>query len=187
MSVFTPIEGPYSNHIGGGMTHPVTGAVYFLVTWRLPNVSSAPYVIQLWEDTAPYGDPKMIRHWDGAPWGYGTATWLPDGSLYVIAPGNVDNTGKVKPAIHIEPGVFPTIPLGGAHGAPPTPIGPALTDFLSPTSATSMLYDKSYLPTDLDTPSELAVRITKQLFALREQGAAIREIVEALRKQGVLG
>lgn len=75
----------------------------------------------------------------------------------------------------------------GATARSPIPLGPALTDFLSPTSATASLYDKSYLPTDLDTPNKLALRITKQLFALNEQGAAIREIVEALRKQGVLG
>lgn len=78
-------------------------------------------------------------------------------------------------------------PYTGTTAHAPLPLGPHLTDFLSPTSATEDLYDKSYLPTDLDTPNKLALRITKQLFALNEQGAALRELVEALRKQGILG
>lgn len=128
MSVFTPIEGPYSNHIGGGMTHPVTGAVYFLVTFRAN--SAGPYRLQVWEDTAPHGDPKLIREWASGtpdsgpgPWGYGTCTWMSDGSLYVIAPGGVNDTNAVQPSIHIERNLFPPIPLGGVPG-PIGPVGP---------------------------------------------------------------
>ena len=128
MSVFTPIEGAYSNHVGGGMTHPVTGAVYFLVTFRAN--SAGPYRLQVWEDQAPYGDPKLIRDWatgtadaGPGPWGYGTCTWMPDGSLYIIAPGGVDSGSIVQPAIHIERNLFPPIPLGGIAG-PAGPQGP---------------------------------------------------------------
>jgi len=128
MSAFTPIEGAYSNHIGGGFTHPITGTVYFLVTWR--QNSQGPYRLQVWEDAPPYGDPKMIREWitgtDAAgpgPWGYGTCTWMPDGSLYVAAPGGVDGS-SVKPAIHVELNVFPPIPPGGMQGPKGDP-GPA--------------------------------------------------------------
>lgn len=114
MSTFTPIAGAYSNHIGGGWTHPVTGAVYFLVTFRAN--SAGPYRLQVWEDKAPYGKPKMIREWvtgtDEAgpgPWGYATCTWLPNGSLYVIAPGGVVSGSAVQPSWHIEPNLFPPI------------------------------------------------------------------------------
>ncbi len=114
-SVFMPIEGPYSNHIGGGMTHPITGAVYFLVTYR--KNSAGPYILQVWEDPIPHGDPHLIREWitgteaaGPGPWGYGSCTWMPDGSLYVAAPGGVDGN-QVKPSIHIERNVFSPIPM----------------------------------------------------------------------------
>lgn len=109
MTGFKEIEGPYSNHVGGAFTHLITGAVYFLVTWR--ENSQGTYWLQVWEDLPPYGDPQLVRKWSADPWGYGTHTWLPDGSLYVIAPGSIDDTGKVKPAVHIETGLFPPIPL----------------------------------------------------------------------------
>lgn len=121
MSVFTPIEGPYSNHVGGGMTHPVTGAVYFLVTFRLN--SQGPYRLQVWEDKPPHGDPQLIREWatgtadaGPGPWAYGTCTWMSDGSLYIIVPGGVENSSAVQPSIHIERNLFPPIPLGAGQG-----------------------------------------------------------------------
>lgn len=127
MSVFIPIASSYSNHIGGGFTHPITGSVYFLVTFRAN--SQGPYRLQVWEDAPPYGDPKLIREWvtgteaaGPGPWGYGTCTWTPDGSLYVAAPGGVDGS-SVKPAIHVEPNLFPPIAFG-AKGDPGPP-GPA--------------------------------------------------------------
>lgn len=111
MSIFKIISGPYSEHIGGAFTHPITGAIYFLVTYRAN--SQGPYRLQVWEDTLPYGDPKPIRDWatgttesGPGPWGHGTCTWGVDGSLYVAAPGGVDSSA-VTPAIHVEPNVFP--------------------------------------------------------------------------------
>lgn len=125
MSIFTPIEGAYSNHIGGGMTHPVTGAVYFVVTFRAN--SAGAYKLQVWEDAIPYGDPKLIREWatgtpesGPGPWAYGTCTWMPNGSLYIIAPGGINSGSTVQPAFRIEPNLFPPIPLGGIVG----PAGP---------------------------------------------------------------
>lgn len=121
MSIFTPIEGAYSNHIGGGMTHPVTGAVYFVVTFRAN--SAGAYKLQVWEDQIPYGDPKLIREWatgtvesGPGPWAYGTCTWLPNGSLYIIAPGGINSGSTVQPAFRIEPNLFPPVPLGGIAG-----------------------------------------------------------------------
>lgn len=111
---FTPIAGPYSEHIGGAWTHPKTGAVYFLTTWR--ENSRGTYWLQCWEDVPPYGDPHVVWQVSADPWGHGTQTWLPDGSLYVAAPGNVDGSGKVKPSVHIERNVFPPIPLGVPPG-----------------------------------------------------------------------
>lgn len=115
MSVFTPFEGAYSNHIGGAFTHPVTGAVYFVVTFR--KNSQGPYILQVWEDPIPYGNPTMIRSWTTGtedagpgPWGYGTCTWTPDGSLYVAIPGGVVSSA-VQPSMHVEHGLFPPIPL----------------------------------------------------------------------------
>lgn len=131
MPIFTPIEGAYSNHIGGGMTHPVTGAVYFLVTFRAN--SAGAYHLQVWEDAPPHGDPKLIRDWatgtpesGPGPWAYGTCTWLPNGSLYIIAPGGINSGSVVQPAFRIEPNLFPPIPLGGIAGAqgPKGDIGP---------------------------------------------------------------
>lgn len=111
MSIFKAIEGPYSEHIGGAFTHPITGAIFFLVTYRAN--SQGPYRLQVWEDTLPYGDPKIIRDWatgttesGPGPWGHGTCTWGFDGSLYVAVPGGVDSSA-VTPAIHVEPGLFP--------------------------------------------------------------------------------
>ena len=128
MSAFTPILGPYCNHVGGGFTHPVTGAVYFIDTDR-PN-SQGPYYLRIWQDDQPYGNPIIIRQWitgsDAAgpgPWGYATCTWCPNGSVYVIAPGGVE-TANVVPAIHIEPSVFPPIPLGAGGVGPQGPPGP---------------------------------------------------------------
>lgn len=130
MSVFKQIEGHYSNHVGGAWTHPLTGAVYFLVTYR--QNSQGAYWLQVWEDKLPYGDPVVIRQWQTGtpeagpgPWGYGTCTWAPDGSLYIIAPGGVNDTSIVGAAIHIEPNLFPPIPLGaGAVAGPAGPQGP---------------------------------------------------------------
>jgi hypothetical protein len=128
MSVFTPIEGPYSNHIGGAFTHPITGAVYFLITWR--QNSQGAYWLQVMEDKPPYGKPTAIRQWQTGttdagpgPWGYGTCTWLPNGSLYIIAPGGVNDINVSQPSWHIEPNLFPPIPMGGAVG-PAGPQGP---------------------------------------------------------------
>jgi hypothetical protein len=61
MSVFTPIEGPYSNHIGGGFTHPVTGVAYFLTTWR--QNGTGPYWLQVMECKPPYTSAAPIRQW----------------------------------------------------------------------------------------------------------------------------
>lgn len=128
MSVFTPFEGPYSNHVGGAFTHPITGVIYFVVTQK-PTGSGTPYMLQVFHDPAPYGDPKLLRQWASGtpdagpgPWGYGTCTWMPDGSLYIVAPGGVV-TSDVQPSIHIERNLFPPIPLGGVQG-PAGPAGP---------------------------------------------------------------
>lgn len=109
MTTFQPFEGPYSNHIGGAFTHLETGVVYVLVTWR-DTKPNAPYMLQVWELPPPYTTLRKAVDWPEDPWGYGTQTWLPDGSLCVFAPGNVDG-GGVKPSFHIEPGVFPPIAL----------------------------------------------------------------------------
>jgi hypothetical protein len=127
MPVFTPIEGPYSNHIGGAWTHPITGVVYFLVTYR-PN-SAGAYWLQVMECKPPYSTATPIRQWQTGtpesgpgPWGYGTCTWLPNGALLIAAPGGVNEQNIVQPAIHVEPNLFPPIPLGGA--GQPGPQGP---------------------------------------------------------------
>lgn len=129
MSAFKQIQGPYSNHAGGAWTHPITGAVYFLGTYR--QNSQGSYWLQVWEDTPPYGDPVIIRQWQTGtpaagpgPWGYGSCTWAPDGSLYIIAPGGVDDSAIVGLAIHIEPNLFPPIPLGAGQPGPQGPQGP---------------------------------------------------------------
>ena len=130
MSQFKAIAGPYSNHQGGAVTHPVTGAVYWLDTFR-PN-SQGAYYLRIWEDAPPYGDPKIVRQWatgtpeaGPGPWGYGTMTLLPDGSMYIIAPGGVDTANVVVPAIRVEPNVAPPYTPGGQGPAGPAgPQGP---------------------------------------------------------------
>lgn len=127
MSLFTPFEGAYSNHIGGAWTHPVTGVAYFLVTWR--QNGTGPYWLQVMECKPPYTTAAPIRQWQTGtpeagpgPWAYGTCTWLPNGSLLIAVPGGVVDS-NVTPAIHVEPNLFPPIPLGAGQPGPQGPQG----------------------------------------------------------------
>jgi hypothetical protein len=121
MTVFQAVQGPYSEHIGGAWTHPHTAAVYWLTTWR--ENSKGPYRLQVWTSAPPYTTRQMLREWvtgseaaGPGPWGHGSCTWLPNGSLFVVCPGGVESSA-VTPAVHIEPNLFPPIDTaaGGAY------------------------------------------------------------------------
>ena len=61
MSTFTPFEGKYTNHIGN-CRHPVTGAIYKLVTFH-PG-GAGVFNLQIWEHKSPYtSPPTLIRQW----------------------------------------------------------------------------------------------------------------------------
>jgi hypothetical protein len=108
---------------------------------------TGPYWLQVMECKPPYTTAAPIRQWQTGtpeagpgPWAYGTCTWLPNGSLLIAVPGGVVDS-NVTPAIHVEPNLFPPIPLGAvasqarkghkvyqaplARKGPPAPLGVA--------------------------------------------------------------